>query len=307
MTEEITPGRKAGRPRGYIENYRPQRKTVDLLNDVDLVLEEYRAHWPLTCRQIFYRLVGARGYPKTEEFYRKLCHHLANARRGLRIDFDAIRDDGVVTVRMQHFDDANDFKRHIRELGENYERNKLANQEHHVEVWCEAAGMINQLAEVAHEFSIHVYSCSGFESVSAKKDLADRICDIGKPAIILHLGDYDPSGLAIFEAVAEDVAAFVEADKPWGDVSVEYRRVALTAEQIEKYRLPTSPAKPTDSRSKTWTGETCQLEAMAPDDIAALLRAQIEDILDDDMLNVDRRLEAHERLELTRLLPAPGR
>jgi hypothetical protein len=171
-------GRKiaAGRARGYIANYAPQAKTLVLLNDADAVLDEYREHWPLTCRQIFYRLIGAYGYDKTDAFYDRLCHHLANARRGRRIAFDAIRDDGVTTVRMQHFDDEEHLRAHQRKEAEGYRRNLLATQPLHVEVWCEASGMVFQLADVTQEFSIRVYSSSGFDSLTAKKELADRIC-----------------------------------------------------------------------------------------------------------------------------------
>ncbi|WP_348625713.1 MULTISPECIES: hypothetical protein [unclassified Mesorhizobium] len=111
---EITPSRKTGRPKGYIANYQPQTKTLALLDAVDMVLTEYREHWPLTIRHVFYRLVGAYGYPKDESFYSKLIDHIGNARRGRVIPFNAIRDDGVVTHRMDHFDDQNHFLRHVR-------------------------------------------------------------------------------------------------------------------------------------------------------------------------------------------------
>jgi hypothetical protein len=304
MIEISTASRKNGRPRGYIENYRPQKKTQELLAAADAVLQEYRAHWPLTVRQIYYRLVGARGYPKTEAFYDNLCHHLANARRAKVIPFDAIRDDGVTSVNMRHFDDEEHFKGYIRLLAENYTRNKLAGQDLHAEVWCEASGMIFQLDDVASEYSIKVYSSSGFDSLTAKKNLADRICDIGKRAVILHLGDYDPSGESIFESVAEDVEAFVKAD--WPGIDVEFRRVALTAAQVEEYDLPTAPPKATDTRSKSWTGETCQLEALAPDDIASLLRTAIETAIDPEQLAYDRAREVVDRRRLALALPAPG-
>jgi hypothetical protein len=67
------------RARGYIEVYRPHGATRALIEIVIEVLDEYQDHWPLTARQIFYRLVGAFGYDKTEAFYGRLCHHLANA------------------------------------------------------------------------------------------------------------------------------------------------------------------------------------------------------------------------------------
>lgn len=297
---------KTARPRGYIADYRPQSKTRVLLEQAQAVLDEYRDYWPLTIRQIFYRMVGAHGYDKTETAYNRLCHHLANARRGKLIPFTAIRDDGVTTWSMDHFDDRDDFLRHVRELGEGYTRNKLAGQEVHIEVWCEAAGMLPQLYHVAEQFSVPVYSSGGFDSLTAKKRLAGRICDIGKEAIVLHLGDYDPSGVSIFESVAEDVSAFVMADRPHGLVSVEFERVTLTEAQVRDHDLPTAPAKATDTRSKTWTGGTCQLEALPPNVIAEILRNAIERRIDWEQLSDDLEAQDQDRMMIGRLLPPPG-
>ncbi len=270
------------------------------------MLDEYRRFWPLTCRQIFYRMVGVHGYDKTETAYGRLCHHLANARRGNIIPFDAIRDDGVTTSSMEHFDDHDDFLRHVRELGEGYTRNKLVAQDVHIEVWCEAAGMLPQLYRVAEPYSVPVYSSGGFDSLTAKKRLADRICAIEKRAIILHLGDFDPSGVSIFDAVAQDVEAFVMADRPHGLVSVEFERVALVEEQVVAYDLPTAPAKASDSRSKNWSGGTCQLEALPPDVIADILKAAIERRIDWVQLGQDQQAEDHDRMLISGLLPAPN-
>lgn len=249
--------------------------------------------------------MGAHGYPKDEKFYARLCEHLGHARRGGRIDFSAIRDDGVAVIDPGHFRDEDHFRATVRALGQHYERDKLAGQSVYLEVWCEAAGMIRQLAGVARPYSITVFSCSGFDSLTAKHDIAARICRQGKRAVILHLGDYDPSGVSIFEAAAEDCAAFVAADRPHGLVSVEFLRVALTAEQVETYALPTTPPKASDGRSKRWEGETCQLEALPPDTIAALLDDAIVDQLDEDQLITDGDAERAERQHIAFLLPEP--
>lgn len=299
----------AGRPRGYIADYSPQAKTMQLLRDAQSVLEEYRSYWPLTLRQIFYRLVSTVAhYPKTEAFYGKLCHHMANARRARIIPFHAIRDDGVSTYGLDdHFNDEEHFLRHVREISQNYKRNKQASQDKHVEVWCEAAGMLPQLFHVAEPYSIPVYSSGGFDSLTSKKRLADRICSIGKKAVVLHLGDYDPSGVSIFDSVAADVAAFVEADRPWATVSVEFVRVALRPAQVIAYDLPTAPPKATDTRAKTWEGGTCQLEALPPNVIADILKDAIWKHLDFDQLDKDRAQEEIDRRNIAGALPAPGR
>ena len=305
MMPSISTASRKTRPRGYIETYSPQAKTRELLNSVIDVLNEYQDHWPLTIRQVYYRLVGAHGHPKTEAFYGTLCHHVANARRARLIPFDAIRDDGVTTVSMQHFDDEDHFRRYVRRLGENYHRNLMATQPCHIEVWCEAAGMIHQLAAVAHQYSNKDYSSSGFDSLTANKDIADRICKAGKRAVVLHLGDYDPSGESIFDAVAVDVAAFVATDRLSADIDVRFERVGLTRRQAEEYGLPTAPAKATDSRSKSWTGETCQLEALTPAQIADELHDAIGRYIAPVQMIRDRHAEEMERIRLTALLPAP--
>ena len=308
MSNENTAGRKtAGRPRGYITNYNPQTRTLDLLDAVKAVLDEYADYLPMTARQIFYRLIGAHGFPKTEAFYGNLCNHLANARRAGVIPFDSIRDDGVTIIRRNYFASEDDFRFHLRHLARNYRRDFMATQPLYIEVWCEAGGMLQQLSDVAHPYSIRVYSSGGFDSLTAKKDIADRIIETGKPAVILHLGDFDPSGESIFRSAAEDVTAFVQADRLSGLVTVEFRRVALTADQVLEFGLPTAPAKASDSRSKAWSGETCQLEALTPRQIAEILDTAIRDCLDLDQLNFDQAAEHHERASVTRLLlTGPG-
>ena len=54
----------------------PHGATLQLLEQVRAVLVEYEDHLPLTIRQIFYRLVGAYNYEKTERAYARLCEHL---------------------------------------------------------------------------------------------------------------------------------------------------------------------------------------------------------------------------------------
>jgi hypothetical protein len=60
------------RPRGFIDDWTPQAATMALIDQVKTVLAEYRDQLPLTLRQIFYRLVGAYEYEKTEKAYKRL-------------------------------------------------------------------------------------------------------------------------------------------------------------------------------------------------------------------------------------------
>lgn len=63
--------------------YQPWRPTTTqaLLDNVMSVFEEYPDHRPLTIRQVFYRLVGAHGFEKSEAAYARLLYLLDRARR----------------------------------------------------------------------------------------------------------------------------------------------------------------------------------------------------------------------------------
>jgi hypothetical protein len=82
------------RPRGFMAGWNPRPASVALIEKTRAVLADYAAQLPLTIRQIFYRLVGADGYEKTEQAYKRLGELLNKARRARLIDMDAIRDDG---------------------------------------------------------------------------------------------------------------------------------------------------------------------------------------------------------------------
>lgn len=278
---EFTASRENGRsrPKGYAD-WRPQAKTCALLEQVQAVLDEYEAHLPLSVRQIFYRLVGRFDYEKTERAYNRLSEALVRARRARLIPFDYIRDDAVVHILPGWYQGIEHFWNVTIAEARGYRRDRQEFQRQHVELWSEAAGMVPQLARVADPLSVPVYSASGFASLTAVRHIAERALARDKPTVILHVGDYDPSGESIFAAIAADAAAFVEADRIIQTLRIVPVRVALTAEQVDEYELPTAPPKSSDSRSAGWAGGTCQLEALPPDVLASIVSDAISEWFD---------------------------
>jgi hypothetical protein len=302
---EFTAGRenRHRRPRGYAP-WRPQRKTRQLLAQVEAIIDQYGPHLPLTVRQIFYALVGRFGYEKTELAYGRLGDKLARARRARLLPFHLIRDDGVVVYRSKWHDGPAAFWDDTGRRIKGYRRDRQAGQRQRIELWCEAAGMAPQLARVADDYSVPVYSAGGFSSLTAVRNIADRALERTVPTVLLHVGDYDRSGESIFGAMAEDAAAFVEADRIIHNLRIEPVRVALTANQVEEYELETAPPKEWDEGY--WEGDTCQLEALPPDILAQIVREAIEDHLDLDVWQEQVEAEEHDRTELLRELPAGG-
>src|SRR5437870_1547647 len=179
---EVAASRDYGRsrPRGYA-SWRPRAKTEVLLGQVLAVLDEYEDYLPLTVRQIFYRLVASYGYEKTELAYNRLAEHLVRARRARLIPFGAIRDDGVVSYSSPWHDGVEEFWNDTGRRIRDYRRDRQAGQRLRIELWCEAAGMAPQLARVADDYSVPVFSSGGFASLTAIRLIADRALERSCP------------------------------------------------------------------------------------------------------------------------------
>jgi hypothetical protein len=247
-----------GRVKGFA-SWQPQKRTEALVADIEAVLVEYRAYLPLSVRQIFYRLVG-KGYPKTENFYESVQDKCNRARRCGRISFDAIRDDGVNRLGGETpslcYEDPQEYYRIHEQLGNHYRRSLHADQPAFVVVLCEASGMVPMIADAVSPYRVGVASSSGFDSLTVKHqlylDAVDRLDEYGQDTVLLHLGDHDPSGVSLYESLAEDLTQF-SRDEGY-DGLIEVHRVALTPAQIVGLGIETQPdaVKPSDSRSKAF-------------------------------------------------------
>lgn len=267
---------------------------MDLILQVSGVLAEYRDYLPLTIRQVFYRLVGRFGYDKTEQAYSRLCETLNRARRAGLIPFEDIRDDGVSSFRPQHWRGVADYKATVAEGVKSYRLDRQLGQPVRLWVLCEAGGMAPMLSRVADAYGVSVLSSGGFDSLTAKHDLAKEMAATGTACEVLHIGDHDPSGVHLFSSLAEDITAMAEG---LGSSPPVFSRLAVTLDQIASLDLPTAPAKKTDRRA--FTGQTTQAEAIPPDELSAILRAAIEARQDETARQVILGAEIQHRDDLS--------
>jgi hypothetical protein len=266
------------RVRGFAP-WSPEKATLVLLDQVKGVIDEYIDYLPLTIRQIFYRLVGAHEYEKTERAYQRLVEHLNRARRARIISMDVIRDDGGTILEPRGWKSAEQFMVTVRVMAEKFTLDHSAGQPIRLVVICEAGGMVPQLARVADPFGVTVMSGGGFDSLTDKHKFAAALTGHCRPTVVLHIGDHDPSGVSMFLAFLEDVEAFTR--ELGGNAT--FTRLAVTPEQFRRFRLKTAPPKGGDDR--VFSSQTCQAEALPPDVLANILRTAIEDRVDRQVLN----------------------
>lgn len=285
---------------GYTD-WSPQSKTRYWLQCVNEILQQYQEYLPLTIRQIFYRLVASYEYDKTEQAYSRLINYLGRARRARMIPFGSVRDDGAMARGPHSYANVDAYLEMVREEAETFTLQRQDNQPGRVEVWCEAGGMVPLLADAIAEYGVNVYSGGGFNSLTTVRNTAGRIANDERKTIAISFGDYDPSGESIFDSFRQDVERFVaQLTGTWD--RVEFKRVALTEEQVDDMGIPTAPPKSTDSRSANWIGDTAQLEAIPPDELAQLAVDSVLPHIDMKVLKADKRREERIRDKLEPLV-----
>lgn len=311
--------------RGYVE-FNPTAETAYWLERAQLVVDDYRSSWPLTVRQVFYRMVAAHGFPKREADYKRLVGIIAKARRASLvgsdhgIPFAAIRDDRGRAVDPFYYAGELDFVDSVAGYAESYRIDRRSDQPQLVELWCEAAGMVPIVTEIADPYGLRVSSGGGYDSVTAKHQLATRAAALwkaeGRPTLVLHVGDFDPSGENLCDVLRDDVTHMVTQQiggrvLSEGRRAFDVQRVALTARQVVDRQVITAPAKPTDARQAAflakydWLVEelgtesiAAQLEALEPAELSELMREAIVERLDRDVYDETLARERDQRESL---------
>lgn len=287
----------ASRPRGYSE-WEPRPDAALVLDQVNVILDAEDE--PLTARQIFYRLVARYSYDKTEQAYGRLCENLVKARRAQIIPFYSIRDEKTDELGGDWgYHSINQFWEGLRNSASRYRRPRREEQPVEIELWCEARGMGPSLAKAAQPYGVGVFATGGFPGVTVTESMARRVLDAvdnDQTFVFLHLGDYDPSGEAIYNAMREDVLAFVAGKLGnWADAEEAFtaERIGLTQAQVEEHEFETAPAKRSDKRTPKWEAEgnygAVQLEAVETDLLREWAREAI--IRHTDLERLDQSIE----------------
>ena len=197
------------------------------------------AQHPQTVRQIFYVMTGGQvmNVVKDKDGYRRVQSRTLILRRNNLVKagwlYDSTRSSNVA-----YFDtDAADF---IEDYASNFYSDPWANAECYVEVTTEARGVLGTIGGICDKYRVTYTGAGGFASDALAVDMAERIGDRaqGRPAILLHIGDYDPAGLGIDKQIERDIRAGLD---PTADFKL--RRIAVTPEQIASLNLPVKLAK----------------------------------------------------------------
>lgn len=271
-------------PRSIKRRRRTKAEIAEIEQAIYRIVE---ADHPMTCRQTFYQAtVKGLAEKREAEYKQTICRLLARMRRKGVLPFRWIADN---TRWMRGPRVFGGIESAIEQTAAAYRRDLWANQDCYVEVWCEKDALAGVMMDSTWKYGVPLMVAKGFSSITFLHSAAEKIAAVGKPTHIYYFGDHDPSGKCISSKIESDLRTFSNG------AEIYFTRAAVTEEQIVEMGLPTRPTKKTDSRAKTFKGDSVELDAIPAHELRRLVTACIEGHLDQRRLELTKQIEAEER------------
>jgi hypothetical protein len=277
----------------------PSAKSLALLDQIGKILDLYAGQgYRLTLRQLYYQLVSRDLIPNTVKSYACIGDLVSNGRLAGLIDWRMIEDRVRRPSANSHWESPAQI---LRAASSSYYRDRWAEQENHVEVWCEKDAVSNIISPVCSKWDVVFMANRGYSSQSAMYEAYNRLRhaqDDGKTNWIIYLGDHDPSGIDMTRDIKDRMGLFLQGE---GKHFKGVQRIALNMDQVRKYHPPENPAKTTDSRYEGYVSEfgesSWELDALEPSILADFVEKAILRHIDIEAFKeVEEREEEHKEL-----------
>lgn len=269
----------------------------DIIAKANAIIAEYTAAgFDLTLRQLYYQFVARAFLVNKDSEYKRLGSIINDARYAGLIDWLSITDRTRNLRANSHWTTPGSI---IGSAAYSYANDKWIGQPYRPEVWIEKDALVGVIAGVCTELDVPHFSCRGYTSASEVWAAAQRLLSHkrhNQNPIIIHLGDHDPSGIDMTRDIHDRLSLFCGFDVP-------VKRVALNFDQIEEFNPPPNPAKVTDSRSDGYIAEygteSWELDALDPRTLEEIVRAAINEIINQDLFDEAKEHEENDRRILT--------
>jgi hypothetical protein len=165
-----------------------------------------------------------------------------------------------------------------------------------VQVWLEKDALAGVIEPITDKYDVPLMVARGYSSITFLHDSASKLPD-DRPSYVYHLGDFDPSGQHAAEKIEEDLQNFAP------DSEMHFKRLAVTPEQIERWRLPTRPTKTSDSRAARFGSRvSVELDAIEPRRLRSLVEKAILKHMPKKKFDELIKQQERERADIQRLV-----
>lgn len=295
------------------KTWKPNKVSSGILLASQRVLNEYA--YPITFKQLYYRLVGEDVIPNDMAAYRKLNTLITNARKHGRLSpslfvptLPPANDDHLLDTYLTRCIDA-------------YHIDRLTDQQNYIEVWVGNEEMYGFMSHLLHEYDIPVFVSQGYSSYPFTYQAYRRMSAAvqrGQVPRILYFSDLSVSSMNIFESLLNEMALLFEVS--YTEISSIIFSVGVLPDHVVKYDLSISPEESSDSRIKLFDKKygdilesinlprniKVELEAVDPKELRALLYNSVFSILDYNLMREIEKKEVEDKEKL-KLMLAHGR
>lgn len=271
-----------------------QKKSLALLEQVQEIIDQYA--FALTLRQIYYQLVSKQIIPNKEKYYKQLSRLCVIGRDEGKLSEEAFADRLREIQKPSTWIDLKDF---LETVKDSYRKDKWVDQDTYVEIWTEKDALRGVISPITERWDVGLLVVRGQVSRTAVYEAYERFeRHKDKNCHLFYYGDFDPSGLSIYDSLTERIQSF-------GSVDISFERMALTPEQIQEYNLPQDPAKQSDPNYRRFVGKygdnVVELDALPPNVLTELIENSIVNLIDGDKWKQAQKKEAQEEEKIKEL------
>jgi hypothetical protein len=260
------------RPEGAKKRGRPPGRSPQTIKLIAAMRDIAEVVQPVTGRGVGYKLFVAKlidAMSKMQKVYRLL----KEAREEGIIPWPWIVDETREPELVAAWDDPEQF---ARDMTLAYRKDFWNTQPIRVEVWSEKGTVRGVIKPVLDHYGITFNPVHGFNSATNVHNACAY--NTSKPLIIIYVGDFDPSGLYMSEVDLPKRFA------NYGGSHITLKRIAVTREQTSGLLSFPATDKVEDPRYDWFVenhGDRCwELDAMDPRDLRALIKTEIEKLID---------------------------
>jgi len=255
-----------------------------------------KADAPMTCRQVYYRMVSAGLIDKTEnEYTNTTCRLLAKMRRNGEIPFNWIADNTRWVRKKPSYSNLTEM---LTVTAKCYRKSLWMDMGVNVEIWLEKDALSGVLFDVTEDWDVPLMVTRGYPSITFLHSAGEDLENCGKPTYIYYFGDYDPSGVDIPKKVEAGLREFAPS------IEINFEILAVTGEeQIKELNLITRPTKTSDSRSKGFKGESVEVDAISPEKLREMANEVISNHVPYEHIQKTVEIEQLEKETLMKLTP----
>lgn len=282
-----------------------------MLSAVIAAITSLNEYWPLTVRQVHYRLLNdaplrhaskpGSTYRNDRKSYGDLCDLVTRARLAKRVPWASITDETRPVSGTDYCNDAAEFiDRETAWLLCGYRRDLMQSQQDHIEFVAEKMTVQSIIKPVADRYCIPLTIGRGYCSLEPRRAIAQRYKSSGKDRLILLVAsDLDPDG----DSIAESFARSIRDD--FGIDSTVAIKALLNMEQVRSWKLPPNQMEAKKSSGqygnyvkRYGTNSVYELEAIEPSLMQSAISETIESVVDLEAFNQEIEQEKNDAAKL---------